>query len=117
MIVTRALLPKNVPSAFQRSVRHRAGGLCLHKAVQVAVNLLFQFTHRAEHASALWCAREHVWLGSRTFVNWAMCDAGIDIPWVVAKASDAPRSSGAFDKAVRVELESYWEEHLTTLPP
>jgi hypothetical protein len=82
----------------------------------LAVDARFQFTHRATHARALWCQSERVWLGSRTFLDWAMCEADIDIPWLVAQATDAPQTTDELRKAVRAELSALWAEQLTALP-
>jgi len=100
----------------QLSVRHRASRLPLRGAVRMAADAFFRFTHRAKRAQALWCHREGVWLGSKTFLNWAMCDDGIDIPWLVAEAADAPETADELRKAVRAELIAYWAEQLASLP-
>ena len=101
----------------QQSVRNRASRLYLHGAVNLAAQTFFRFTHRAKRAEALWSNSERVWMGSRTFLNWAMCDAGIDIPWMVADAADAPERADELHKALRVELTAYWAEQLAALPP
>ena len=56
-------------------------------------------------------------MGSQTFLNWAMCDAGIDIPWTVAEAADAPQTADELREAVRAELIAYWGDQLASLPP
>ena len=108
--------PPNGPTPRQLSVRRRAGRLYLHAAVRLAAQAFFRFTHRAEPAEALWSHRERVWLGSRTFLQWAMCDDDIDIPWMVAVATDAPESADELQEAVRAELIAYWAEQLAALP-
>jgi len=55
-------------------------------------------------------------MGSKTFLHWAMYDADIDIPWIVAKATDAPDTADELHKAVRAELIAYWTEQLAALP-
>ena len=108
--------PPNGPTRRQLSVRDRASRLYLHAAVRLAAQAFFRFTHRAQRANALWCHSERVWLGSQTFLNWAMCDAEIDIPWMVADAADAPETADALHEAVRAELIAYWAEQLASLP-
>jgi len=108
--------PPNGPTPRQVSVRHRASRLYLRGAVRLAVHAFFHFTHRAKRAKALWSRSEGVWLGSQTFLNWAMCDANIDIPWLVAEAADAPETPDELQEAVRAELVAYWAEQLAALP-
>ncbi len=108
--------PPNGPTPRQRSVRHRASRLYLASAVRFAAQAFFGFTHRGEPAEALWSGREGVWLGSQTFLHWAMCDAHADIPWLVAAATDAPKTAHELREAVRAELIAYWAEELAVLP-
>ena len=108
--------PPNGPTARQRSVRHRASSLYLHAAVRLAAYTFFRFTHRAKRADALWCHSQGVWMGNKTFLDWAMRDAEIDIPWVVAEAADAPDRADELNEAVRAELVAYWAEQLAALP-
>jgi hypothetical protein len=82
----------------------------------LAAQAFFRFTHRAEDSEALWSHGEHVWLGSQTFLHWAMCDAGIDVPWMVGEATDAPEAADQLHEAVRAELTAYWVEQLAALP-
>jgi hypothetical protein len=82
----------------------------------LAAHAFFRFTHRAKRAEALWSRREGVWLGSQTFLHWATCDANIDIPWMVAEATDAPATADELHEAVRAELIAYWAEQLAALP-
>lgn len=112
----RIPLPQQDPSPRQRSVRNRASRLYLHGAVRLAVEAFFHFTHRAEVSNALWSHSERVWMGSKTFFNWAMCDAGIDLPWLVAGVADAPETTDELHEAVRAELAAYWKEQLAALP-
>jgi len=116
MNASRIPLPPNGPTPRQLSVRHRASRLYLHGAVRLAANSFFRFTHRASRSDALWSHSERVWLGSKTFLNWAMCDTGIDMPWLVANAADAPDTESKLQKAVRAELVAYWAEQLDALP-
>jgi hypothetical protein len=106
----------NGPTPRQLSVRRRASRLYLHAAVRLAAHAFFRFTHRAENAEALWSHGEGVWLGSQTFLHWAMCDAGIDVPWVVGEATDAPETADELRETVRAELIAYWAEQLAALP-
>ena len=108
--------PPNGPSPRQLSVRNRASKLYLHGAVRLAAHAFFRFTHRAMLANALWSHCERVWMGNQTFLNWAMSDAAIDIPWLVADVADAPETADELYKAVRAELTAYWEEQLAALP-
>ena len=104
------------PTPRQRSVRHRARRLYLHAAVRLAADAFFRFTHRAKRVDALWSDSEGVWLGNKTFLNWAMCDTGIDMPWLVAEVEDAPETAEELRDAVREELTVYWAEQLAALP-
>jgi hypothetical protein len=110
------LPPPNGPSARQRSVRRRASGRPLQNAVRLAADTFFQFTHRAKRSKALWSDTDHVWLGSKTFLDWAMSEKEINIPWVVAKASDAPHAADELREAVHGELVAYWADRMASLP-
>ncbi len=116
MSAQRVLPPPNGPTRRQLSVRHRASRLYLHAAVRLAARAFFRFTHRAERTKALWSHSEGVWMGSKTFLNWAMCDDHIDIPWTVAEAADAPDTAEELRQAVRDELIAYWADQLASLP-
>lgn len=116
MTAERILPPRNGPTPRQRSIRHRASRLYLDAAVRLAAGAFFHFTHRSEQTKALWSRSERVWMGSQTFLNWAMSDPGIDVPWIVAKAADAPDTADELRKAVRAELIAYWAEQLASLP-
>ena len=109
-------LPQQDPSPRQRSVRARASRLSLEDAVRLAADTFFRFTHRAEVSNALWSRRERVWMGSKTFFNWAMDDVGIDMPWLVSGVADAPEKKDELRAAVRAELAVYWKEQLAALP-
>ena len=102
-------------SAAHRNLRQRASARDFQAAVRLAAEELFDFTHRAIEARALWCQREGVWLGQKTFLHWALNDQAFDIPWVVAGAKGA---SSADDprEAVQAELAAYWAEQLPGLP-
>jgi len=108
--------PANGPTHRQLSVRRRASGLYLRRAVRLAAHVFFRFTHRANRAEALWSHREGVWMGRKTFLHWAMRDAGIAIPWIVAEVADAPETADGLHEAVRAELIAYWAEQLAALP-
>ncbi|NUQ61645.1 MAG: hypothetical protein HUU20_04100 [Pirellulales bacterium] len=109
-------VPSHGPTLRQRSLRHRLRSLPLAGAVHLAAEAFFRFRYRAVRADALWSETEHVWLGSETFLHWAMWDAAIDIPWVVAAAADAPPDGDELRKAVRAELKAYWTEQVAGLP-
>ena len=100
----------------QRWIRRRAVDLHLRGAVRLAVNTFFRFTHRSKDAKALWSQRERVWIGNRTFLEWALSEAEIDIPWIVAKSADAPESKNEFRRAVREELLACWADQMAELP-
>jgi hypothetical protein len=111
-----ALRPTIRPSGRQLSVRCRARRLSLRGAVHLAADALFAFKYRAAKTTALWSSAEQVWLGRETFLYWALWDTGIDIPWVVAQATDAPEQTDELLAAVRAELAAYWDKRLTCLP-
>jgi len=106
----------NAPTARQHSVRSRASRGSLECAVRFAVDVFFGFRYRSTGANALWCETERVWLGSQTFIHWALWDAEIGIPWTVATAADAPENPDELREAVRVELTAYWAKLLASLP-
>jgi hypothetical protein len=98
------------------SVRRRAKGRSLRDAVRLAVFAFFRFTHRREVGEALWCETERVWMGNKTFIQWAIFEADIDIPRVVATATDAPETPEGLRAAVRAELTACWRDKLASLP-
>ena len=100
----------------QRSIRRHCRGLSLRPAVRHAVDVCFRFKCRAVEGKALWSDTERVWLGSHTFLHWAICLADIDIPWAVATAAGAPADMEQLTDVVRAELDSYWTERLSVLP-
>ncbi len=103
-------------SPHQRFLRHRVRQLPLASAVQIAAEAFFRFRYRALRANALWSEAEHVWLGNQTFLYWALWDASIDIPWVVAASVDAPEDVNKLREAVRAELGVYWTAQVANLP-
>ena len=107
---------RKAPLSVQRPLRRRASQLKLQSAVSLAVDALFQFTHRASANKALWSETEAVWLGRTTFLHWALDDADINVLWVVANAEDAPKNADDLRQAVRAELTAYWTAQLTALP-
>ena len=106
----------HAPTGRQRSIRRHSRGLPLKRAVRFSVDALFEFNWRATQAKALWSETERVWLGSDTFLHWAIWDADIDIPWVVATAAGAPEDAERLREAVREELVAYWADRLAALP-
>ena len=108
--------PAHGRTSRQRSVRCRSSSVSLENAVCHAVDLFFGFKYRDPRSAALWCDTQRVWLGSETFLYWALWDADIDIPWVVATALDAPEDAGELREAVRAELSAYWEDRTASLP-
>ncbi len=105
-----------VSTCRQRSIRRRARRYSLPQAVRFAVDVCFRFTGRAVQVKALWSETERVWLGNKTFVDWAMCIENIDIPWAVATAAGAPASVEQLREAVLAELNAYWIDRLAVLP-
>ncbi|MGA2259220.1 MAG: hypothetical protein ABSG53_31490 [Thermoguttaceae bacterium] len=105
-----------VSTCRQRSIRRRARQYSLKKAVRFAVDVCFRFSGRAVQVKALWSETERVWLGSKTFLDWAMWIENIDIPWVVATAAGAPTDVEELRDAVLAELNSYWADRLAALP-
>ncbi len=104
-------------SARQRRIRRRARRLDFKAAVHLAADALFGFTHRATQGKALWSESVCVWMGNATFIHWAMAEARIDIPRIVAETDGAPGTEDEFQKAVRSELKAYWADRLDSLPP
>jgi hypothetical protein len=100
----------------QRLLRCRLGRLALGPAVRKAIDAFFRFRYRATDAKALWCGTRRVWLGNETFFHWALWDAQIDIPWVVAQCFQAPKDEDALREAVCAELTAYWADKMTSLP-
>jgi hypothetical protein len=100
----------------QRSRRRRSRSLSLRTAVRRAVDVFFRFTHSTEKQNALWSETERVWLGRATYLDWALSDPNIDVPWVVAKAVDAPKGFDDLVTAVRAELTAYWRILAAKLP-
>jgi hypothetical protein len=117
MIFASLVIPSaESPSGRQRSLRCRTRHLSLRSAVRVAADGFFGFRNGASKTPSLWSSVEHVWLGRETFLHWAMWDAEINIPWVVAEAVDAPRSLKELRAAVGEELAAYWKSRLNLLP-
>jgi hypothetical protein len=104
-------------SARQRRVRLRACQLCFKAAVRLAADALFGFTHRAPDGDALWSNTVSVWLGSATFIHWAMGEVDIDIPRIVADTDGAPENANELHATVHAELAAYWADCLASLPP
>ena len=104
-------------SARQRRVQHRTRRLCFKAAVRLAADVLFGFTHRTLQGKALWSDSMCVWLGSATFMHWAMGEGHIDIPRIVAQADGTPDNTDELHEAVHVELTAYWADCLAFLPP
>jgi hypothetical protein len=104
-------------SARQRRVQCCARRLCFKDAVRLTADAFFRFTHRAIHENALWSETVCVWLGSATFIQWAMGEVHVDIPRIVAGADGAPDKTDALRDAVHEELRDYWEDCLASLPP
>jgi hypothetical protein len=116
MSIPRIFLPSSGLSDRQMSVRLRANGRSLHDAVRLAVLEFFRFTYRRKVGEALWCETERVWMGNETFLHWAIFEADIDIPSLVATATDAPETPEGLLAAVRAELAAYWTDKLASLP-
>lgn len=104
------------PTYRQRRRRYRSRRLTLESAVRHAVDVFFRFTDRDSPSKSLWSETERVWLGRATFLDWAFRDPEIDIPWVVARAANAPPEAGDLLQAVRNELTAYWTIQSARLP-
>jgi hypothetical protein len=50
-------------------------------------------------------------------MHWAMAEARIDIPRIVADADGAPDNPDELHQAVHLELTAYWSDRLASLPP
>ena len=109
-------LSTDSPTVRQQHLRRQLRLLPLGDAVQRAAEAFFRFRFRGARSEALWCDSEHVWMGRETFLHWALWDAAINIPWVVASVSAAPHDSEELRKAVRVELLDYWTALVADLP-
>jgi hypothetical protein len=55
-------------------------------------------------------------MGRSTFLDWALRDPEIAIPWIVAEAADAPAGADEFQEAVHSELTAYWTQQSACLP-
>lgn len=102
-------------STSQVALRDSMEGLEFSEALPKAVARLFRFTHRAKDAKALWANSHNVWLGRTTFLHWSL-NVEFDIPWIVAKTKNAPRSREDLNKRVEEELLAYFAQRLTELP-
>ena len=112
-----ATWPHHVSTNRQRSIRRRTRRFPLRKAVRLAADACFQFSCRAVQTKSLWSRTERVWLGSNTFLHWAMSAEDIDIPWMVAGSAGAPTDVDQLRDRVLAELTSYWANRLAALPP
>jgi hypothetical protein len=79
------------------------------------VDLFFRFTHRHPRAKVLWSHTAQVWMGSETYLNWALGDSQIDIPWIVATTLNAPEDANELREVVHTELEAYWKDRIASL--
>ncbi len=104
------------PTPRQVSIRRRLKGQDFQSAVLMAVDALFQFTHRAADARALWSDARVVWLGRSTFLHWCLEDAEFDVPWLVRGTTDAPRDVAELRELVGTQLTAYFAERLSKLP-
>ena len=89
-----AIRPEDGPSDRQRSMQRRIGYLPFGKAVGFAANAFFRFKYRAIKAAALSSNGAPPGWDVKRSSNWALCDSGIDIPWVVAEAAGAAARHG-----------------------
>ncbi len=108
--------PSHVSTGRQRAIRRHACKLPLKNAVRFAVNVCFRFRCRTTQGKALWSETERVWLGSDTFLYWALSLEDFDIPWAVATAAGAPQDVEQLRGEVRRELVSYWADRIAALP-
>jgi hypothetical protein len=109
-------LPSNL-NTRQQAIGRQVGGRSLRRAVRLAAFAFFGFTHSNSSGEALWSDRQRVWLGKKTFIHWAMSDPDIDIPRTIATAANVPATPEALRRVVRRELDQYWSDKLTSLPP
>jgi hypothetical protein len=108
--------PPHAPTRRQRSIRRRSRRLPLDSAVRFAAHAIFRFKCRAVQGKALWSETERVWLGTQTYLHWALYDDDIDIPWAVATSIGAPDDALLLRSVVRQELLSYWADRMASLP-
>lgn len=108
--------PGHAHSGRQKAVRRHSVGLPLKSAVRFAAQVFFHFDRRASGRNSLWSAAQRVWMGSETFMHWAILDAEIDIPWLVATAAGLPEDEGQQREAIRRELVDYWTDRIAVLP-
>lgn len=108
--------PPHAPTGRQRSLRRHSCSLQLKHAVRCAVDVCFRFKCRSILGKALWSETERAWLGSDTFLHWALWLEDINIPWTVATAVGAPEDVGELRRAVHTELASYWSDRMAALP-
>jgi hypothetical protein len=106
----------HVSTSRQRALRRHSRKVSLQSAVRFAVDVCFRFRCRAIQGKALWSDVERVWLGSDTFLYWALWLEDIDIPWTVATAAGAPEDAEELRDVVHAELACYWGERLAALP-
>ena len=104
------------PTSRQLTIRRHLEGRDVETAVRLAVRSLFQFTHRASNARALWSDSQVVWLGRTTFLQWCLEDQEFNVPWLVQGTIGAPRNSAELREMVRVQLTAYFAERLSKLP-
>ena len=104
------------PTQCQQSIRRRLNQVSFRRAVRRAADVFFRFQYRASKGPALWCGTHRVWMGSETFLHWAILDGQIDIPWVVASTLEAPCGAEDLRKAVHAELLAYWQDRSASLP-
>ena len=97
------------------ALRRRLEGIEFQKAVGMVMRSLFQFTHRASNSKALWSSNQAVWLGKSTFLHWSLTDE-FDVPWLLAKAKNAPLDHELLHERVKSELTSYFSRRLSKLP-
>ena len=91
-------------------------GVELETAILIAIRSLFKFTHRAADSKALWSDAQVVWLGRSTFLHWCLEDAEFDIPWIVARARNAPRDRNRLREIVHARVVDYFASQLDKLP-
>lgn len=114
--MTATALPARPRSTQQVSLRKRANKLEMRAAVRLAADEIFRLTWRFTGHNAMWSETDRVWLGQKTYLQWALKDPAIDIPWIVAHCTDAPEKTKQCRVAVRDELLAYWQQKLKELP-
>ena len=104
-------------SSHQRRLQRQIRYMSFEAAVRLVADTLFHFTHCAAQGKSLWSDSVCAWMGSVTFVHWALEQVDMDIPRIVAGTHGAPDTVKGLHEEVRLELLAYWADCLASLPP